>query len=494
MKKRITNFWQNELQALFRYHALFLLIAFAGIALRVYQLDSHMIFFGDIGRDFQAAKQMIETKEIPLLGIPSSVPRFRQGPVTIWYIAGIFLVSDYDPVIVGTMFALLSILVMVALYLFLRETVSATVALVATTIFAFSPLAIAHARMPYHTTPIPLFTVLFLYCMYRLWNAPTDHKNLFFAGLSWAVLFQFELAVAPLLFVIPYVLYRKKQYTKKIIPKSVAVIGGIGLGVLPQILHDLTNRFEHLGGFAIWVAYRLTAFAGYGGEHTVGLGRIANTVNIFKSYFVKMVSIEQGVLALFFLILLISSIFFLYKNRKTLPVTIEITAITTLILTIAYFIHGTPSEAYFPPYFILVPILLGYGFSQLSAITKTATASILILWVILTPIRIVQNNFFTTPTDSTFHYGPSYGEQVRVMQFITTQSGERSYKLYSTDEGNHFPAFLDHYRFLGWRLGKAESDDLSDHVFFIQLNNRDVLSYPGSRVIPFDQITVVQLR
>jgi hypothetical protein len=83
------QYWRQRLQ-FSRSELLFLGIVSLGIFLRVWKLQETMIFFSDAGRDMIVSLDMAQHGKIPLLGIPSSVPQFRQGPVFIWMMASVF--------------------------------------------------------------------------------------------------------------------------------------------------------------------------------------------------------------------------------------------------------------------------------------------------------------------------------------------------------------------------------------------------------------------
>ena len=138
-------------------------ILFLATFLRIYKLDTLMPFFSDQGRDFLAARDFIVTGDIPLLGIPSSVPRFKQGPLYVWLIAISLLLGNFHPFTAALMAVGLSLSSIIATYYLSKKFFSGQAALISTLILATSVFAVTNGRLAYHTNALPLATVIYLY-------------------------------------------------------------------------------------------------------------------------------------------------------------------------------------------------------------------------------------------------------------------------------------------------------------------------------------------
>ncbi len=483
----ISLYWMNVCLR----HRYFVLIFGLAVFLRFYQFQNTMIFIGDAARDFFAANQMLQTGNIPLLGIPSSIPRFRQGPFSIWMLAFFLFVSHGNPIIGGMSLAFFSLATLVMLYVLLRKQSNITVALLASFLFTISPMAVAHSRLAFIITPLPFFLLLYIIALVRVHLSFTK-KNIFLAGLGWVLVFQFELAAFPLIFLLIYIFIKKK--ISKFSYFLYAILGCC-VGLFPQILYDLTHNFKHLGGFILWLGYRVVAIFGYSGEHTFTFSRFFSTLTTMWKYFIRIVSVDVIWISVVFLLLFFLSFFYIWKNRKQLPFIVELSGVGTIILIVAFSIHGAPSEAYFPPFLLFLPIIIAYGiysFSKIQLFRKS-----LILFIILMGIwstgSIMGNSFFVS-TDSNFNYGPSFQEQKQVVSYILSKTKEDSYTLQSTDEGNRFPTYLDNYRFIAqWMGKKVTSIEKADHVFFIESKQSTLKNYPKAKVAKFTTVDVVQI-
>ena len=85
-----------------------ILIVMLASWLRITQIDTQAILFGDAGRDLLVARQAVENNSLPLLGIPSSIPRFHQGPLTIWMQMAIYDLFGTQTLAFSVIFAFLT--------------------------------------------------------------------------------------------------------------------------------------------------------------------------------------------------------------------------------------------------------------------------------------------------------------------------------------------------------------------------------------------------
>lgn len=461
--------------------------------LRTWNLNSQMIFFGDAGRDLAVAVNSVQTTQLPLLGIPSSVPRFHQGPLTIWMEMLVYLFFGHHLLAFGLFFAALSILAVILLFELLAIYTDQKTAVVSAFLLSVFPLAVANGRTPYHTTPIPLFLILYFFGLLQLWQAKKN--GLFWAVLTFCLLFQFELATLPLSLLILYTLWRQHQFKffkrKKI---WLEILAGLGLGLLPQIVYDLTHHFTHMGGFAVWVVYRIVSFFGYKNTHVFSGQQFLSVLSSFQTYLVRTWAAENKVVFFILLILLfwgIGTILLCLKRKQKLPVVIELATIATLLQSIAYLVHGAPSEAYFPPFFILTAIILGYTIAQWlhpqQFLGSMMIGFLLCLYGFLNSWQIVQHRFFTD-TNYEFNYGYGSGEQRQVVSLITRHTNGHLVLRTTQPEGK-FPSYFDNLR---WFLAdkKIQEDLNNGEVVFVEPKKSDFPKIVNYLMVPFSSVDV----
>ncbi len=475
-----------------------ILIVVAATLLRTWNLTTHMIFFGDAAHDMLSAATAVQTHSLPLLGIASSVPRFHQGPLTVWLEMVIFLLAGYHTIAYGFIFALISVLAVIFLYEIMTVYVNKESGLIAATLLAFSPLAIASGRTPYHTTPIPLFLIVYLFALMNLWK----HKkaSVFFAVLSFCLLFQFELANAPLLLLIPFVLWRSKYKIEKKFWFTTALqaCAGVLLGLLPQLMYDATHGFAQLGGFATWVAYRCVAFFGYKQQHVFSVHQFATTLSILRMFFGRIWNVDNPFISILFVILFIAgiaSVFWKLKNQHKQPLLIEVSAIAAVLLLISYIVHGVPGEAYFSPFFVLSAVMVTTGITAfknkfLHQQFGLLITALLIGYAFINTLQIFQANFFVSTTNN-FNYSYSLAEQRDVVNTLLLAT-KQHIRFKTTQQEGQFSNYFDNLRWLLAEKGLQE-DQKNGQDFYIETKDSPLQGYPNYTKFIFPSVDAYRL-
>lgn len=448
-------------------------IIFAAALIRSWDLADRGILFSDAAKDLLVAKQSVESRNIPLLGIPSSMPEFHQGPLTIWLEMIIYSVFGQNTLAFSTSFVFIGILAVIAVYEYTVVFINKKTALISSALLAFSPLAIAHSRVPYHTNPIPLVIMIYLFALQGLWKK--GKLGVFWAGLAWIFAMQFELTLFSLGLIIPYIIWRKK--IKVDINLISQLSAALLLGLLPQIIHDLSHSFDEsqIGGFILWVGYRIASLTGLVGVHQFSIAGATKTFSIFTHYLNKIFSTQNYLISLLFLGLFIATSVLVFIKRKNLKIGLKIPIIALTLITISYFVYESPSEAYFPPYFPLLSIFIGWGLSQLFHKKEKVLVILLITWALINTISIFRHNFFVNNTQS-FSYNASLQEQRQIVKTVAEIS-EGKYKLLTTNSAGKFPSYFDNLRWLAEELKIPKQQDRG-MIFYIEPKGSDLLGYP----------------
>lgn len=445
---------------LFKEWRLVIILALAAW-LRFDRLPELMPLIGDQGYEMLSALDSLENKELPLLGIPSNLPRFAQGPVFIWFLTLLFALFGPNPVAAGFMAAFLGLLAVAGIYYLALRWWGQTAALTAALILATAPLAVTQARLAFVTSPIPLVSLIYLWQLTKPWR---HFKDTFIGFLLFGLLFQFELASFPLLILALYKLYLNRRLFTKINPVK-PVIAGLSLGLLPQLLYDLTHGFRQLGLFMAWVGYRLAGFAGFDQEHRLSLGKIETVGTNFWFYLSRFFAWGYFPLATFFLILLtLGAILFLSSRKFKVSPPLVFSYLWIGILFLAYLVHGAPSEAYFPALFVPLALVLGWTVSHI----KTPYRYLLILVIVSaaainTHFLITHRYLIGSRSNLTKNLGLTYGPplyaQQQAVDKAISQTGSRSVNLIGLGSGSEFDAFLNNFKFLFRARGIRLSSD-----------------------------------
>lgn len=450
--------------------------------IRGYQLQDKAILFGDAGRDLLVAKQAVQAKKIPLIGIPSSVPRFHQGPLTVWLQMIIYLLFGQQTLVYSLVFAVLSLLAVIGLYELLATQLKPKTGLIAAILLAFSPLAIAQGRMPYHTNPIPLVMLFFILSQLYFWQQ--KKWGLWVAFLGWALLMQFELSLFALILLLPYIMWRQKIKPHWLHLSQLS--GAFFIGFIPQIIYDLTQPITNnqLGGFMAWVIYRGLSWLGLiNRHHQLSTQQLSRGLSRFAKYGSRVFSTDFRLGLIIIITLLVASLFIIISRRKNLPPLIELTTVATGLLTVSYFIHSAPSEAYFPPYLILLPILFSFTLSNLfRRRLKLLLVVLLSIYAVFNLQAVFTHNFFVS-NQQQFSYGPSLQEQRQILH-LTNHISNGHYQFATTDQYGRFPSYFAGYRWLAGELSLPLPAP-NGQVFYVETVGSGLKDYPNLIRVPF---------
>jgi N-acetylglucosaminyl-diphospho-decaprenol L-rhamnosyltransferase len=428
------------------------LILLLAAFLRFDRLVDLMPLIGDQGRDMLAALDGLKSGTLPLLGIPSSVPRFAQGPLTIWLFMGVFSIFGTDPVWAGLLAALLGLLVVFGVYLAVEWHFGKLAATLAALFLALSPLAVTQSRLAYHTNPIPLMSLLFLLA---LWRQPRNGWSYFWVGLTFALLFQFELAAVPLLALVAlYVKYEKSSTQMALLLKARAAVAGIFIGLLPQVIYDLTHGFKQLGLFGVWLGYRLISFFGFDPEHVVSPAKASLVFNRFAEYGTRFLAHDAPYLALSLLLLLLYHGILTLRKPRLLTRQVRYLWGWIFFLILGFLIHGGPSEAYFPTLFVPVAMLMGIGITVVPYKVRVISIALFLVVFVHNALTLYQHDYFVANTShqhTKVLYGQALESQMLVILHLKQLAQGKEVVFDAIGPGSEHASSVDNYRLL-WQL------------------------------------------
>ncbi len=382
-KQRVTTFLQDHL----------VLVAIICVAafLRFYALSTHTIFFGDAGKDLLAAHTAYQNGSFPLVGIASSRPYLHQGPFSMWLSMAGFVFFGTSTTAQAYLFALCGVFAVIALYELTVNYLNRATAYTATALFAVFPLAVAHARMPYHTTLIPLATTFFLWGITNWYTHPSLKNGCIAAG-AYLVLCGTELSNLPLALLLVF------PYLRQILKKKRAFFAGIP--GIDRAMHSLPLIPETLSQFHFFA------------------------MRIVSVYSHSVIYVVYGALAY----ICVAS----WHKRTSMPQLMIATLLSCAVLIIAYCVNGQVSEAYMPPFFILFAISGGYAVHLLlqQGVPQYVVWTLITFYMLFSSYQIYHHNFFVG--QGAFVY-ESTGEIQKIASVIAQKTHGHPYRLTTTD-------------------------------------------------------------
>lgn len=429
-----------------------------GIALflRFYRLDTLMLFIGDFAWFYLSARDWLLSGQMPFVGIASSHPWIHQGAFWTYLLVPVLAISNYSPLSGGYLAGVIGVLTVLIVYYCTDKMIGAKPALFAAAFFATSPLVVIGSRLPYHTAPIPLFVMLYLYSMYQ-WikgNSYYFPLSLFFL----VVLYNFELATAvlgSLIFLcLMYGMYKKTDWIKRLQKGKIIVLSLLSLLVplLPMLLYDISHGFPQTLLFIAWLGYRVLVIFGYpllhpeipSGTYTEMFLFANRSATLFYYAPNMFFATTLGVLS-------IGSVIWQGVKSKT-SASILITS-SIFIPALVIFLGKTPSDAYLPMLFSQLAIVVGIFFSLLTQIMKKNAWIVYALFLVLVStnvLTLINNNFFSSPS-------ATIREKEAIAKEIISKAKGREYTIIGKGPGSEFVSFTMPYEYLTWWLGSPPS-------------------------------------
>jgi len=250
---------KNKLESL-----LLALIIVVALFLRLYRIDEYMTFLGDEGRDVRIVRDLITRGNLVFIGPQTSIGNMYLGPLYYYMMAPALFFSRLNPVGPAIMNALLgSITVALTYYLGKRWFNSAT-GLIASLLFALSPVAIIYSHSSWNPNPMPFFALICVWGMYEVWRKHS-FKWLPWVGFSFAGALQMHylgLLLAPTLGIIWLFtliqIQKDAQKIKEFKNKTLWAVIIFLITMSPLLFFDLKHQGQNFNAFKSFFSNRQT--------------------------------------------------------------------------------------------------------------------------------------------------------------------------------------------------------------------------------------------
>ena len=133
---------------------------------RLYNIMGYMTFLGDEGRDALIVYKILHGN-LTLLGPTASVGGFFLGPIYYYFMVPFLWLFNYSPVGPAIMVALFGIATVWLIYKIGKEFFGPSAGLIASGLYAISPLIVTYSRSSWNPNPMPFFSLLTLYFIYK---------------------------------------------------------------------------------------------------------------------------------------------------------------------------------------------------------------------------------------------------------------------------------------------------------------------------------------
>lgn len=221
----------------------------AAAFLRLYRIEDYLVFLGDEGRDVLVVREILQGN-LTLLGPRASAGDFYTGPIYYYMMAPFLFLSNYNPVGPAIMIALLSIATVYMIYRFGREWIGEAGALAAAALYAVSPLVIRYSQSSWNPYPMPFFSMLIFYL---LWRGVKKPSFVLFSiiGILYGIAFQLhyiEVFVGVIIFffiLIGNLILKHKNKFTEVIKEYGEIFMGFIVGFSPFLAFEILHGFPN---------------------------------------------------------------------------------------------------------------------------------------------------------------------------------------------------------------------------------------------------------
>lgn len=223
---------------------LLIIILLIGAFLRLYKINEYMTFLGDEGRDAIIVRNFITKGDLMLIGPGTSVGNMYLGSLYYYLMAPALLLANFSPVGPAVQIALLGVVTIFLVWFVGREWFPSSktnyAALIATFLYAISPVIIYYSRSSWNPNIMPFFALLSIYAIWRVW-IKKEYGWLTVLGVSYAFVLQshyFGLLLAPTLG-----LFWLLSYKKEIIKPTLKGLGFFLFLMSPLVIFDVRHNW-----------------------------------------------------------------------------------------------------------------------------------------------------------------------------------------------------------------------------------------------------------
>ncbi len=223
-----------------------ILVTLVAAVLRLYRLESSLMFLGDQGRDAIVLKRILIDHDLPFIGPITSVGGFYLGPLYYYLMTPFLWLFKYNPVGPAIATAIIGVITTPVLYFVAKKMFSTTTARWASFLFAIGFIPVSETRSAWNPNPMPLASLGLIYGLYLV-NQKKKPAGLILTSISLAVALQLHYMIV---FLTPFLIWQliliiknKKNY-----PFFIKSIIGFLILMLPLILFEIKNNFLNFKG------------------------------------------------------------------------------------------------------------------------------------------------------------------------------------------------------------------------------------------------------
>ncbi|MFZ2153355.1 MAG: glycosyltransferase family 39 protein [Microgenomates group bacterium] len=285
-------------------HWIVISIIILAIFTRFYKIYDYAEFLGDQGRDVVIVSYFLKNGDLFFIGPQTSIGNMYLGPFYyyLFMVPGLLL-SWFNPLGPALIVAALGVLTVFFVYHYSQEWFNTQTAIVASLLYALSPVVIKYSTFSWNPNIMPLFALLFIHFILQ--------KKYIYASIAFIICLNSHFLALLLLPTALIIMVYQKSFPVKELLIALAIFL---ISLTPQILFDIKHQGQNINAFIHFFSQR---------ETTINLKpykAIPLVVPLFNQVNTRLLAGKDTnfgyLLSLIFLTLIVVDIFSQYRHRR----------------------------------------------------------------------------------------------------------------------------------------------------------------------------------
>lgn len=357
-------------------------------------ITNSFAFTYDVGRDMLALWNIVYLHKIPLIGQTTGLQGIFHGPWWYYMLTPFFIIFQGDPQGIAFMMVLIGILTIVMGFIFGKSIGGLFLGVLFASLISVSPIMISLSAQIWNPNVIPLFVVLILLVLHKIYSQSKKSKlrYYFILGLLLAFSIDLEIVFGLLLFfgvILSVVIIAWKKLSFKSI---LSFILGLFMLFIPRILFEFRHQFLMTKSFVGF-------FSGGNSMDSSSFSTriLSNRFNIFFNQFNSTLALENKLLGIILILFILITLVLLYKKSEIIIQNF----IKTSLIIILTFLSGTVffRHAIWPHFLVGLPIFYILMFSlclyllykKLSNYLIPVLIVLIIFFINLNPFAVIES-------------------------------------------------------------------------------------------------------
>jgi 4-amino-4-deoxy-L-arabinose transferase-like glycosyltransferase len=361
------------------------------------------MFLADQGRDAVIIRRIITLQKFPLIGPPSSIGEVFLGPFYYYLVAPFLWIFQSNPIGLAIGVGLLSIAATTLIYYMVSKIASRQVAVIFSTLIAFSSLFVDIGRFSWNPNLLPYFAFITI----TLFFLSLHGKRKLLYALMFGIVFglSFQLHHLAALLSVPIVLYfimflcRKKDWKTFLIP-FISLIG-FGLTLAPFVLFELRHGFINMHNlFSLFTKQNVVSSGSF-------FSRLIDVISAIIPFALHIPL--HPILSCLIVVVVVSMSLYIVRKKENPFITLQIISFVSLLIALSR-VNAQAIPHYFHIVYMSFYLLVAYTLSTLfQSKLKIGGVLVIILFIIA---QAQSYYFFWKPSSRQYELPERIGKEI----------------------------------------------------------------------------------